>query len=135
MESTVLPITKFKVDFKPHYTQRAEEAYNNALTEGIMFKESITGKLVSEGIRPDALDRANKAALKQVIEQVWSADGHNQVKLDDDWILDLPRSDYLVLVERLSKLQGKDSEEKEEGKKNSGTIGARTGTGAKPSAA
>ena len=134
MEKITLPITKFGVEFKPFYTQRAEEAYNKELTDGLTFKESITGSIVSEGIKPDALDRANKAALKHVVASVWSADGGSQVKFDDDWILDLPRTDYLLLVEQLAKMQGKDTAAKEEGKKNGGKIGAQSSGGERPSA-
>lgn len=128
-----LKISGYSVEFKPHYTQRAEEAYNKELTDGIIFKESITGQIVSEGIRPDAVDRANKAVLRVMIQKI--VKGAEEVQFSDDFILDLPRPDYLQLVNHIGVLQGKDKQEQEEGKKNDrksggGAVTAGGGKGA-----
>lgn len=127
-----LPLSGYNVTFKPHYTQRAEEAYNRALTEGMVFKEGENG-LQTEGIRPDALDRAAKAALAVLIEGV-ELQG-KETTYTEDWLLDLPRTDYLLLTQRLAALQGKDTSAKEEGKKNPGSRDHSARTGARARAA
>lgn len=125
----LLPLSQFSVTFKTFYTQRAEEAYNSELISGVSFKES-NGSFVPDGIKPDAIERANKAALRILIDEIRKGD--SIVPLSEDWMLDLPRADYVLLTEELARIQGAEAAAREAGKKNDRAInnGTATGTGA-----
>lgn len=114
-----LPKSGYSVHFREFMSQRAYEAYLSALSKGLNPREMSAGVILNDRVDYAAVDTAVRAALQYVVEQIVDKEGKVR-KYSDQFIGDIPRSDFSLLALEITRLKEAEEQAKEEGKKNSG---------------